>query len=70
MEHMEQEHLIMKSIVEEYNYIINTLMKIKIKKELLIRLMIKLDSINKYKTFRKESIDKIQYILHILDNLN
>lgn len=70
MERMEQEHLIMKSIVEEYNYIINTFMKIKIKKELLIRLMIKLDSINKYKTFRKESIDKIQYILHILDNLD
>lgn len=67
---MEQENLIMKSIVEEYNYIINTFMKIKIKKELLIRLMIKLDSINKYKTFRKESIDKIQYILHILDNLD
>lgn len=70
---MDEEHIeIMKSIVKEYSSIINTLMKIDVKKELLTRLIIKLDSLNKdkYKKFRKESINKIQYILNVLDNVN
>jgi len=62
---------VMQSILDEYNNIINTPMKLEIKKELLIMLIIKLDSLNKdkYKKFRKDSIDKIHYILHVLDNI-
>ena len=67
---MESSIEVMQSILDEYNNIINTSMKLEIKKELLTILIIKLDSLNKdkYKKFRKDSIDKIQYILHVLDN--
>ena len=59
--------------IKEYRNIINTPMKIEIKKELLTRLIIQLDSLTfedfSNKKSKKEFITKIQYILHILDNL-
>lgn len=59
--------------ITEYRNIINTPMKVEIKKELLTRLIIQLDSLIfddfSNKKSKKVFITKIQYILHILDNL-
>ena len=54
--------------IKEYNHIINTPMKLNVKKELLTRLIIKLDE-EKNKKIRKEYIIVIQNVLNILDNI-
>lgn len=60
--------------IKEYINIINTPMILPIKKELLTRLILQLDSLTfedaSNKKSKKEFIKKIQYILHILDNIN
>lgn len=63
------------SLIKEYHSIIDTKMKLEVKKELLTRLIIKLDCLtfdenSNFKASRKDFITKIQYILHILDNIN
>ena len=59
--------------INEYRRIINTSMKLEVKKELLTRLILQLDGLifenTELKQKRKEFIKKIQYILHILDNV-
>ena len=64
----------MNTLIKEYRNIINTPMKNEIKKELLTRLIIQLDSLifednSDLKKSKKEFIKKIQYILNILDNI-
>lgn len=54
--------------IKEYNNIIHTPMKLEIKKELLTRLLIKLD-VELNKKIRKEFIVVIQNVLNILDNI-
>jgi len=63
------------SLIKEYHSIIDTKMKLEVKKELLTRLIIQLDCLtfdekSDFKAHRKDFITKIQYILHILDNIN
>lgn len=59
--------------INEYRHIINTSMKLEVKKELLTRLIIQLDCLIfedlSDKKYKKEFIKKIQYILHVLDNI-
>lgn len=60
----------MNTLIKEYHRIINIPMKLEVKKELLTRIIIQLDSLNDIdKQQRKNFITKIQYILHILDNI-
>lgn len=54
--------------IEEYRSIIDKPMSLDVKKELLLRLIIKLDS-EENKEFRKNMIVKIQKTLNILDNI-
>lgn len=60
--------------IKEYKNIIDTPMKLAVKKELLTRLILQLDSLafedSSNKKSKKEFIKKIQYILHMLDNIN
>lgn len=62
------------TLIKEYRNIIDTQMKLEVKKELLTRLILQLDGLTfenvDLKQKRKEFIKKIQYILHILDNIN
>ena len=64
----------MNTMIKEYRNIIDTPMKVEVKKELLTRLILQLDSLAfedaSNKKSKKEFIKKIQYILHILDNIN
>lgn len=76
----------MEKEIKEYRHIINTHMKLGVKKELLTRVIIQLDGLTfeenisdnfeksekilNLKKQRKLFINKIQYILHILDNIN
>jgi len=53
---------------EEYDYIINTKMKLLHKKELLLQLILKLDK-ESDRIYRKRFIVKIQRLLYILDNI-
>lgn len=59
--------------INEYRHIINTSMKLEVKKELLTRLIIQLDCLIfedlSDKKYKKEFIKKIQYMLHVLDNI-
>lgn len=61
------------TLIKEYRNIIDTPMKLEVKKELLTRLILQLDGLTfenvDLKQKRKEFIKKIQYILHILDNI-
>lgn len=61
------------TLIKEYRNIIDTPMKLEVKKELLTRLILQLDGLTfentELKQKRKEFIKKIQYILHILDNV-
>lgn len=54
--------------IEEYRSIIDKSMNLNVKKELLLRLIIKLDG-EENKEFRKNMIVKIQKTLNILDNI-
>ena len=57
----------------EYRHKKNTSMKLEVKKELLTRLIIQLDCLIfedlSDKKYKKEFIKKIQYMLHVLDNI-
>ena len=57
----------------EYRHKKNTSMKLEFKKELLTRLIIQLDCLIfedlSDKKYKKEFIKKIQYMLHVLDNI-
>jgi hypothetical protein len=61
------------TLIKEYRSIIDTPMKLEVKKELLTRLILQLDGLTfenvDLKQKRKEFIKKIQYILNILDNI-
>ena len=52
--------------LQEFDYIINTSMKLNVKKELLTQLLLKLDN-EPNTVFRKKFIQKIQKVLHVLD---
>jgi len=60
--------------IKEYKNIIDTPMKLAVKKELLTRLILQLDSLafedSSNKKSKKEFIKKIQYILYMLDNID
>lgn len=63
----------MNTLIKEYRNIIDTPMKVEVKKELLTRLILQLDGLIfeniDLKQKKKEFIKKIQYVLHILDNI-
>ena len=55
--------------IDKYHNIIDTKMKLISKTEALMRLILELDNYHLDVSFRKRMIQKIQKILHVLDNV-